>query len=470
MIKRLLLLLVLLILLVSVLSLPILSSAQGLIDNYLPMIFKTFDWHSTFGLEMHDISTETLTRAKELNSQWLRYNALLWSEYQPDNASQFIRNTALENELIAANQSGQEVILIVRSTPTWAQQVENSYCGPIEQESLDEFGDFMQTLVETYSQLPYDVKYFELWNEPEDALKIDDGDAVYGCWGDPADQYYGGEYYAEMLKAIYSKMKAANPDVQVVIGGLLLDCDPREDVGVTCNSEEAQRFSNFFAGILQNNGGSYFDLVNFHGYAYKVGHQSPIVTESTQQNWAPAGGQVEGKLDYLKEQMLLHGISKPILLTEAGLICSGCTFPNPEYEEFKAEYLVWLYTRNWARDIFATAWYTLDGGWRGTGLINTSGDPMPAFDAYKVLTNTLQGATFSDEIDLASQNIRIFEFDTADKIWVLFSMDGEAKTLYFSSVSEPSGMKTAFDLYGTSVTINNTLVSFDQPIYIVFDQ
>ncbi len=52
--------------------------------------------------------------------------------------------------------------------------------------------------------------------------------AIFGCWGDPNDKtYYGGEYYAEMLKRAYPAVKAANPQAIVLNGGLLLDCDPR---------------------------------------------------------------------------------------------------------------------------------------------------------------------------------------------------------------------------------------------------
>lgn len=64
------------------------------------------------------------------------------------------------------------------------------------------------------------------------------------------DEYYGGVDYAEMLKVAYPSIKQADPNAQVMVGGLLLDCNPNTG----CPNE---RSTNFLAGVLQNDGGSY---------------------------------------------------------------------------------------------------------------------------------------------------------------------------------------------------------------------
>src|SRR5512145_713220 len=111
-----------------------------------------------------------------------------------------------------------KMIAIIGSTPTWA--LKSGYtCGAVSQAALEEFGDFVFDAVQRYSAPPYNVKYWELWNEPDVVNYL-------GCWGDEADPYYGGSYYAEMLKVAYPKIKAADPEAQVLTGGLLLDCDP----------------------------------------------------------------------------------------------------------------------------------------------------------------------------------------------------------------------------------------------------
>ena len=48
--------------------------------------------------------------------------------------------------------------------------------------------------------------------------KLVDPDSVFGCWGDNDDDYYGGGYYADMLKMVYPAVKSADPQAQVLIG------------------------------------------------------------------------------------------------------------------------------------------------------------------------------------------------------------------------------------------------------------
>jgi hypothetical protein len=43
---------------------------------------------------------------------------------------------------------------------------------------------------------------------------------------DPVTLNFGGEYYGNMLKIVYPAIKSADPQAQVLVGGLLLDCDP----------------------------------------------------------------------------------------------------------------------------------------------------------------------------------------------------------------------------------------------------
>ena len=76
----------------------------------------------------------------------------------------------------------------------------------------------MSQAVQRYSQPPYNVKYWQIWNEPDVDYRFVPPTSNYGCLADPTDPYYGGGYYAEMLKAIYGPIKQADPQSQVVIG------------------------------------------------------------------------------------------------------------------------------------------------------------------------------------------------------------------------------------------------------------
>jgi hypothetical protein len=153
---------------------------------------------------------------------WLRYNGLLWSEVEPQEGTwKWSGLSELEGNLVQAAQLNQKVIMVVRSTPDWAQAIPGHFCGPIESTKLAAFGDFMHELVKRYSQPPYSVKFWEIGNEPDIDPELVAGNSPYGCWGDADDEFYGGGRYADMLATIYPRIKSADPEAQVLVGGLL---------------------------------------------------------------------------------------------------------------------------------------------------------------------------------------------------------------------------------------------------------
>lgn len=440
---------------------------------YLPLVMTPW-LDSTFGVEVHTLDNTAALWAENADTSWVRINGLNWSNYQPNNNFEFFADPTLEYELINASRIGAKAILIINRTPLWAREYTNSVCGPIKTEKLGDFANFMRMVVQKYSQPPYNVLYYELWNEPDHFLVRDNPDTPrdesnmpYGCWGNSADTtFYGGGYYADVLKVITPVMKSVNPNIKIVLGGLLLDCDP--------DTECAQKYmSNYFEGVLNAGGANFFDVVNFHAYNYYSANTSPILAESEIPNWKDRGGQIEGKLAFLKQVMAEYNISKPVILSEAGLICSGCTTFPEKFEQDKAEYVVWLYTRNWAKGLLATTWYTIDrGGWRGTGMLDSTNNPLPAYNAFQTMTETLYGNDFSQEIT-SFTGVTVFEFIRGSKTWVLFSMDGNPKAV---NTSQYGQITHAFDMYGnpcgedTYCNIDaNGQLTFTRPVYLRFE-
>jgi hypothetical protein len=184
---------------------------------FLPSVSSTFPFQTVFGVEMPQIINKNgLAEVAEAGTTWVRLNGALWADIEPDQAGQrdWSALSSLEEQLKNAAYRGLKVILIVRKTPVWAQKVPGSYCGPIAEEDLAAFGDFLKELVSRYSRHPFNVKYWELWNEPDVDPALADyiggADNQFGCWGNITDAYYGGGYYGEMLKAVYPKIKEAD--------------------------------------------------------------------------------------------------------------------------------------------------------------------------------------------------------------------------------------------------------------------
>ncbi|NJM05055.1 glycoside hydrolase family 5 protein, partial [Candidatus Gracilibacteria bacterium] len=241
--------------------------------------------------------------------------------------------------------------VIVRGAPAWAQQRSGSACGPIRESALDEFATFVAELARRYSQPPFNVRYWELGNEPDVDAALVPGNSPFGCWGDAEDEFYGGGYYAEMLKTVYPAIKAANPDAQVVLGGLLLDCDP----GVPLPDGQPCVAGKFFEGVLRNGGGAAFDVANYHAYVYWA--DGNFDWDTGLPKWQHRAGVPVGKLAYLRETMARYGVEKPVMLSEAGLLCFRAD-PSCEPNGFRddqANYAVRLYTRSAANGLIRHA-------------------------------------------------------------------------------------------------------------------
>jgi len=410
-----------------------------------------------FGVEMQQISTSHgVNQAVDADVYWVRRNGITWHEVE---ATQGVRNwnvlSGFEDELELASQNGMTPIVIVRGTPVWAQKVSGSYCGPIKQDAFDEFANFMKALVNRYKQAPYNVKYWELGNEPDASLHS--GDAAYGCWGDENTSYYGGEHYGEMLKVVYPAIKEADPSARVLVGGLLLGKHPDHPLAGTNPP------ARFLEGILSACGDQdCFDIVSFHGYPHYTGQLEDWEITSLD-NWANWGGLVAGKAEYLNQLMSSHGVDKPLMHTEGALICSSCTELTPDLQEAQADYVVQLYTRNMALDILGTIWFTLEGpGWRWSGLLNPDLSPKPVYNAFKFMTEELKDAQYAGTVT-GYPGLKGYTFQGKDKtVRVLWSPDNTTR-----NIDEPGGLIQAFDKYGNNITpIGGQIAIGFSPVYI----
>jgi hypothetical protein len=417
------------------------------------------------GLEIHRYSD--LDYAFETGAYWLRRNALIWHQIEPEEG---VRNwealEEMERELITASERGQEVILIVRGTPTWAQSVPGYFCGPISPEKLSAFASFMGDAVARYSVPPFNVKYWELGNEPDVAPELVGPEKQFGCWGDLQDEYYGGGYYAEMLKMVTPRIKSIDPQAQVLIGGLLLDCDPSNPPETSPGSGEFQDCTpaRFLEGILENGGGDYFDAVCFHGYDHYLGYYGQYFNPGWQSSWDTIGPVSASKAHYLRKLLDHHGFTDKYLMnTENALICGRTGREEPcledDYERTKANYLVQSYAYALANNFKANIWYSIRG-WRGSGLVKEDQVTL-AYIAYQFAVEKLEGVAYVRRVQ-EYPNVIGFEYLDNDKlIWVLWALDDGSH-----SVVLPRSPLAIFDVFGESLKFNQEVIITLAPIYI----
>jgi len=166
--------------------------------------------------------------------------------------------------------------------------------------------------------------------------------------------------------------------------------------------------------------------------------------------------------------MANYGVDKPLMHTEGSLLCSennpdGCDPPSDAFFEAQADYVVWLYVRNWAEGLIGTIWYPWEGpGWRYSGMLGKGNVPKESYHALKFLSQELSGATYKKLI-VRYPALKGYEFVTTGKrVWVLWAADEQPHT-----IDLPAEMQKVYDKYGQDITpgASNSL-QVDSPVYV----
>ncbi|NWF79012.1 MAG: hypothetical protein HXY37_03065 [Chloroflexi bacterium] len=387
------------------------SAAQSPVRLYLPLIRQTgVAPPNVFGIEMSQLTTERGLRLMSVSgTSWVRRGALHWKLVEPQAGGGYRWDApaikALEQDMLTASELGVNLVVTVYASPRWATVPYQADCAPINPQHYQDFARFLAAAVQRYSGPPYNLRHWEIGNEPDATLFPDD--SVFGCWGIEDDPYYGGRAYGELLKVVYPAMKAANPNVVVLNGGLLLDrpydpADPNSLAG------------RFFEGMLVAGAGNAFDVLSFHTYTF---WRTP--------GWPALGAPVDWRVSYLKELLARYGVAeKPLIRTEGALLCAGEV--TPECRWAQADYLSRLFTRSLRDGLAANIWYVYDSdSYHNTALIEP-GDvlvPRPGYFAYRHASRTLAGARYLGQLAGVPEDVEGYVLRRGDEHIVVIWSD-----------------------------------------------
>jgi hypothetical protein len=239
----------------------------------------------------------------------------------------------------------------------------------------------------------------------------------------------------------------------------LLDCDPR--IGAGCemvkNDNQPPRF---LEGILKNDGIPYFDGISFHAYDYYQGKLGQYSNATWQSSWNTSGPVFITKAKFIQSLLVQYGATGKFLInSETGLLCDNCS-NDLTFEMTKAYYLVQSYASAIAGGLRANIWYAVFG-WRNSGLLDGSGNGLPAYTALQFARTELREATWVSDITTYS-GLKGYEFNRGDRrIWVIWSLDGNTHSVSLSS--EPMAVWDALGNSRTPAAVMN--VTF-KPLYL----
>jgi hypothetical protein len=353
-------------------------------------------------------------------------------------------------------------ILYVNDTPSWA--LKSGYtCGAVGADKFTDMARFLSDMVKRYSVAPFNVKYYELWSEPEVS-------GFLGCWGDPGDpNYYGGGYYGEMLKVAYPAIKAADPQAQVLFAGLLLDCNPEHVEYCGGNLALRKSIAHFFEGALMDGAGPYFDGISFHAYDYYGSGLGQYNNVGWNSAWNTTGPVTLVKAAYLRSLLAKYNVAgKYLINTEVAILCgrtgqeAPCT--TEEHARTVSAYIVQAYASGIAGGLLTSIWYSA-AGWRGSALLDAHLNPLPAYTTYQFSSVRLSNATFVKPITNFPE-IKGYEFiRNGHQMWVLWSVSitSNPQTIILSNKSTE-----IFDMYGSALPVENSLNVGLEPVFIEF--
>ncbi len=335
-----------------------------------------------FGVYLWANSNRTLPGAQEMadaGASWTNIH-LHWNDVETQ-PGQY--NWVKWDEILsAATAHGSQVIVTIGGNPAWAA---DTACGPIHQEHLQTFADFLSAAAARYGVASYDVLHWAFYNEPDNANPVDFS-WLGGCWGaghPNAAQGAGGAAYADMLSFAYPAIKAGNPDAQVLLGGLAYEYWYQTDGGP---------FDYYFLNdVLDAGGAAYFDIVNFHYYP------------AWAWRWADPGGDryksnIYGKANsILNDVKQISGEDKPIACTEVGYPTEGPDGQALTYnEELSSRYVMQVYARGMFTGILPVIWLEgvdeayLDFSY---GLLRSDLSKKQPYYTYRTMTREVAGAT-----------------------------------------------------------------------------
>ncbi len=346
------------ILLLAGLAFQQMSWGQGNLPNWPPA--------SPFGVDMRGTIDESqgLSYAVNAGARWARVK-LSWDSVEPVKTDPPQYNWASYDAIFRrAAEAGLQLVVTIRDNPGWAAATR---CGPLY--DPNELARFARAAVSRYSQPPYNIRVWELYNEPDN--KRTDGWFVNlgGCWGN------AGRAYADMLKVVYPAIKQADPQAIVLIGALGYEYRYVDHLNM-----------NFLDDVLRAGGGPYFDVMNFHYF-----HEYHT-------NWdSSTRVDLQGKLDALKSVLTRNGVQmKPFVITELGHPYAG-----PPAEGYtprgNSRYVIQGNVRAVAEGIGIIIWYQMVDGpedVRLYGLLNSQLSPQAGYDVYRFLVGKLSGAAY----------------------------------------------------------------------------
>lgn len=307
------------------------------------------------GMNLAGIGNAYLVR--DLGFTWAK-GYLSWESAEPERGRYYWVDA--DNIVNAYETQGLKILLRVHQTPAWARPPDTPISHPPRDPA--DLAHFLSVLAARYRGR---IHAYEIWNEPNLAYE----------WGNTWPDPY---FYAEMLKAAYPAIKAADPEALVIAGGMATTGP---------GSPSAVGDLDWLRALYAGGARGFFDALSTHPYGFG---KPPDAHDP----WGLSLDRVMAQ----RQIMIENGDeSTPMWITEMGWPIRTPAWDLGEHQPFtvseaeQAEYLVKALDRiaqewPWIEAVFpfnldfsAVTWYPAQEQMRWYALLNPDGSPRLSY-------------------------------------------------------------------------------------------
>jgi hypothetical protein len=230
----------------------------------------------TWGVSNGDQQSDA-NALRDLGAQWTRLT-LSWHEAEPSRGSYSSSYLSAVDRAVSLSQgAGAHVLLDIYEAPQWASGTSNKNAPP---QNPQDYANFAKAMAQRYAGK---AEAIEVWNE-ENIGQFWNGSPNAGA-------------YAQLLKAAYPAIKAGNPGMTVLFGGM--------------STNDWQFLSNVYGAAPDI--GHYFDVMATHPYTPQAPPEVVAWDDPQHIDRMSFSG-----YRTVRQVMLDHGDDKPIWFTEFG--------------------------------------------------------------------------------------------------------------------------------------------------------
>ena len=296
----------------------------------------------------------------------------------PERLDQYVRK---------ASAAGLDVLLIL----DYSNRLYDDGDRPRSPEAIEGFCRYAEFAVRHFGK---DVNLYEVWNEWDIGIGLR---PPYNVGGSPED-------YVKLLKAVYPRMKAIDPDITVMGGG----------------STSGGVKKGWLEDIIKLDALDYCDAVSIHSYNYSA--RFPERSPETCSEW------MTGVQNMLRRYN--GGTGVPFYVTEMGWPNHiGRTGTAPE---LSASYLARLYLLARTSPSFRGIWWYdfQDDGWNAEhnennfGLVRPDLTPKPGYHVLTDISDLIANGQYVGRIRSNNKNVEIIHFTReGHDTWAVWSSD-----------------------------------------------